>query len=94
MAAPPESPQSYSQSYYITEAWHGLPKYVCPACGYDTLRLLQLGHHQEHCAAFRAMQATQGAPEPPDEPDEEPQPVPVPDEPEDDEAETAPEPEA
>jgi len=80
MAAPAQAPQSY----YITEAWHGLPKYVCPGCGYDTLRIEQITHHQQHCAAFRAMPTTQGAPEPP-EPDEEPQPVPVPDEPEDEE---------
>jgi hypothetical protein len=73
------------QSFYTTEAWHGLPKYVCPACGYDTLRIEQITHHQQHCAAFRAMQATQGDPEPPSPPapDEEPEPVPVPDEPED-----------
>ena len=89
MATPPQAPQSY----YITEAWHGLPKYVCPACGYDTLRVEQITHHQQHCTAFRAMRAMQGEPEPP-EPDEEPQPVPVPvpDEPDDEpDADTEPE---
>jgi hypothetical protein len=85
-AAPP-------QSFYITDAWNNLPKYVCPGCGYDTLRMAQIEAHQQHCAAFRAMVAvaTTVGPQPPDEPAPEPDPVPVPDEPDD---EPQPEPEA
>jgi hypothetical protein len=81
------------QSSYITDAWHNLPKYVCPGCGYDTLRTVQMEVHQQHCAAFRAMVAVAttadptdtAGPRPPEdpapEPEPEPEPVPVPDEP-------------
>jgi hypothetical protein len=80
MAAP-------AQAYYITQAWNDLPKYVCPGCGYDTLRTVQIEAHQQHCAPFHTMLAAHVAPteaEPPaDTPEEEePEGVPVPDEPE------------
>jgi hypothetical protein len=48
--------------YYATDEWNGLPHYVCPACGYDSLLLARMADHEPLCQALARERATASAP--------------------------------
>ncbi len=44
-----------SEPLYQTDSWNGIPHYVCPGCGYDTLQLARITEHCGSCPAVAAL---------------------------------------
>lgn len=53
----PTSTDATAAPSYLTQSWHALTLYLCPACGYDTLQLARIEAHLQTCQAFARMQA-------------------------------------
>lgn len=51
---------------YVTNLWHDLPLYLCPACGYDTLLKVRIEAHQLTCRPFIDSQQAPTEPAPDD----------------------------
>jgi hypothetical protein len=48
--------------YYLTQPWSGLDRFVCPACGFDTLLQPRIVAHEAECRVLAQARAAVAAP--------------------------------